>query len=230
VASSARAEMALGDVDGAIESVTAEADQQTVALAEARDRVDGLRTLAERVMRRTAELGVETLDARMIRVTREGARRFEEMFEEAVSGELTLGDLFDDDYQLVRGSNPEQYQTRACSFIESVAPLVQEPILEGDDAVRGSCLHDRNGHRPMMNLCFSRPQGPDPAWNAKHARSKGFATDEAGLAASRNTEPVLLQVYRRTAMGTVELTKDVSVPIFVRGRHWGCLRTVYVDS
>ena len=39
-----------------------------------------------------------------------------------------------------------------------------------------------------------------------------------------------MQAYRRTAMGTVELTKDVSVPIFVRGRHWGSLRTVYVDA
>jgi methyl-accepting chemotaxis protein len=230
-AGAARAESALGDVDGAIEHAAQEADQQTANITEASDRIGALRRIAERVMLRTTELGVETLDARMIRVTREGAQRLQEMFEDAVrSGELSMGDLFDDDYRLVPGSNPEQYRTRHCDFSDRVAPLVQEPILEGDPAVRGSCLHDRNGHRPTMNLAFSQPQTADPAWNAKHARSKGFAKDEAGLAASRNTQPVLMQAYRRTAMGTVELTKDVSVPIFVRGRHWGSLRTVYVDA
>jgi methyl-accepting chemotaxis protein len=114
--------------------------------------------------------------------------------------------------------------------MERTAPLVQEPILENEPTVRGCCLHDRNGHRPIMNLCFSQKQSPDPAWNAKYARHKGFVKDDAGLAASRNTEPVLMQAYRRTATGSVELTKDVSVPIFVRGRHWGSLRTVYVDE
>jgi methyl-accepting chemotaxis protein len=88
-------------------------------------------------------------------------------------------------------------------------------------------VHDRNGFRATMNLAFSQPQGRDPAWNAKHARARGFAKDEAGLAASRNTEPYLLQAYRRTANGTVELCKDVSAPIHVRGRHPGGLRTVY---
>jgi methyl-accepting chemotaxis protein len=182
-------------------------------------------------MAQTAGLGVETTDARMIRQTREGAEQFEQIFEQALaSGELTVADLFDDDYKPIPRSNPEQFRTRHCALLERVAPVVQEPILEGDPAVRGACLHDRNGHRPMMNVCFSQPQRSDPAWNAQHARSKGFATDAAGLAASRNTEPVLLQVYRRTATGVVELTKDVSVPVFVRGRHWGALRTVYVDA
>jgi methyl-accepting chemotaxis protein len=224
------AEAALGDVDGAMESVTREADEQTNNLAQARDRVNGLRRTAERVMLRTAGAGVDTLDARMMRVTQDGARRMEEMFEDAVAtGELTSADLFDDDYQLIRGSDPKQYRTRHCHLTDRIAPLVQEPILENDEVVRGSCLHDRNGHRPTMNLCFAQAQGSDPGWNAKHARTKTIATDEAGMAASRNTEPVLLQVYRRTAMGAVELTKDLSVPIFVRRRHWGCLRTVYVD-
>lgn len=226
-----QAEAALGDVEGAIESVAADADEQTNNLTQARDRINGLRHLSERVMAQTAGLGVDTVDARMIELTRAGAARFERLFEQALAdGELTMSDLFDDDYTLISGSNPEQYRTRHCAVVERIAPLVQEPILESDPAVRGACLHDRNGHRPMMNVCFSQPQRSDPAWNAKHARSKGFATDAAGLAASRNTKPVLLQVYRRTATGVVELTKDASVPVFVRGRHWGSLRTVYVDA
>ncbi|MGO9954829.1 MAG: methyl-accepting chemotaxis protein [Solirubrobacteraceae bacterium] len=223
-------ETALGDVDGAIESVTKEVDEQTTNLTAARDRINSLRKIAERVIRLTAEAGVETIDTRMIQVTRAGAARFEQLFEEAVaSRKLTLVDLFDEAYKPIAGSDPQQYRTRGCRFLEQVAPSIQEPILDGYEGVRGSCLHDRNGFRPMMNVCFSQNQGPDPAWNAKYARHRAFATDEAGLAASRNTEPVLVQAYRRTAMGKVELTKEASVPVFVRGRHWGNLRTVYVD-
>jgi methyl-accepting chemotaxis protein len=111
--------------------------------------------------------------------------------------------------------------------MERVLPEFQEPVLEGYDAVGGACVHDRNGYRPYMNHAFSQAQGSDPAWNAKHARARGFAKDQAGMAASQNTEPHLLQVYRRTANGREELSKDVSVPIWVNGRHWGSFRTVY---
>ncbi len=230
-AGAAGAEVALADVEGAIEHVTRDVDEQTGNLAEARDRINGLRKTAERVMRQTANAGVETVDTRMISLTKQGAARFEELFEQAVaSGELSLSDLFDDRYEPIPGSNPEQFRTRNSAFMERIAPEVQEPIIEANPNVRGSCLHDRNGYRPMMNVCFSQPQGPDPTWNAKYARHRSLAKDEAGQAASRHTEPILMQAYRRTVMGTVELTKDVSVPIFVRGRHWGSLRTVYVDA
>ena len=171
------------------------------------------------------------LDMHMLRLTKEGTRRFEELFEGAItSRQLTLEDLFDEDYRLIEGSNPSQYHTRYDAFADRVAPSVQEPILNSDELVRGSCLHDRNGYRPAMNLCFSQPQGDDPDWNAKYSRTKTIIADKAGLAASRNTEPYLVQIYPRTASGVLELTKEVSVPIFVRGRHWGCLRTVYAQE
>ena len=71
------------------------------------------------------------LDMRMLRLTKEGTRRFEELFEGAItSGQLTLEDLFDEDYRLINGSNPSQYHTRYDAFADRVAPSVQEPILE----------------------------------------------------------------------------------------------------
>ena len=80
----AKAQSALTDVDAAIENAADEADQQTANLTEARDRISDLRHIAERVMLRTADLGVETLDTHMIRITRDGAARLQEMFEDAV--------------------------------------------------------------------------------------------------------------------------------------------------
>lgn len=227
IAESARS---LAEVDQGMEIIDARAEESTTNMAQARDRVTGLRNVGERLLRVRAEAGVECTDTEMIRITRDGASKIQAMFEQAIaSGRLTVDDLFDETYVPVPGSSPQQFRTRFDAFTDEMAPSVQEAVLESSDAIDGSCLHDRNGYRPTMNRKYAQPQGDDPAWNAKHARTKGFSKDEAGLNASKNQQPYLLQAYRRTSNGGVQMLRDVSVPIFVAGRHWGSLRTVYLD-
>jgi methyl-accepting chemotaxis protein len=222
---------ALEAVDAAMDSVAEGVSDQGANLAEARERINGLRELSGSVMDASADTGVETLDTRMIEVTRAGAEAVSACFEAGIARrEVTERDLFDDHYVPVAGSDPPQFMTRMVAFCDRHLPPIQEPILEDFDEVVGACVHDRNGYRPTMNLCFSQRQGPDAAWNAKHARARSLAKDEAGLAASRNRRPHLVQVYRRTASGQVQLCKEVSVPISVNGRFWGNLRTVYVPG
>ena len=49
--------------------------------------------------------------------------------------------------------------------------------------------------------------------------------DRTGLASGTHTKPFLLQTYRRDmGAGQYALMKDVSAPIWVKGRHWGGLR------
>jgi methyl-accepting chemotaxis protein len=87
---------------------------------------------------------------------------------------------------------------------------------------------DRNGYLPTHNRKFSKPQGADPVWNAANCRNRRIFNDRTGLAAGRNTRRFLLQTYRRDmGGGNFVLMKDLSAPIFVRGRHWGGLRLGY---
>ncbi len=52
--------------------------------------------------------------------------------------------------------------------------------------------------------------------------------DRVGLKAGRNTQPFLLQVYRRDmGGGKFVMMKDLSAPIIVDGSHWGGLRVAY---
>jgi methyl-accepting chemotaxis protein len=52
--------------------------------------------------------------------------------------------------------------------------------------------------------------------------------DRTGLRAGRNTQPFLLQTYRRDMGGEqFLLMKDLSAPILVKGRHWGGFRLGY---
>ncbi len=48
--------------------------------------------------------------------------------------------------------------------------------------------------------------------------------DRVGLLAARNTLPFLLQRYQRD---TGEDMTDLSVPVYVKGRHWGAVRVGY---
>ena len=88
---------------------------------------------------------------------------------------------------------------------------------------------DRNAYLPTHNHVFAEPQRPgEPVWNAANCRNRRKFDDRAGLAAARNTKPVLLQSYQRDmGDGRLVMLKEVDAPVMVRGRHWGCLRLAY---
>ena len=148
------------------------------------------------------------------------------LFEQATaSGALSESDLFDVNYAPIPGTNPQQYRTRALDFLEANLPAIQEPILALDSAVVFSAAVDRNGYLPVHNKKYSAPQGDDPVWNNAHSRNRRIFDDMTGLLAGRNTEEFLSQTYPRDlGGGNIELIKDISAPIFVRGKHWGGLR------
>ncbi len=184
---------------------------------------------SEQLIELTADCGAETEDTPFIAKVMETAAAIARRFEDALAqGELSEADLFDENYRPIAGTNPQQFTTRFLAFTDRVLPPLQEPLLEFSDKVVFCAAVDRNGYLPTHNLRFSRPQGADPVWNAANCRNRRIFNDRTGLAAGRNTRRFLLQTYRRDmGGGRYVLMKDLSVPIFVRGRHWGGLRMGY---
>ena len=154
------------------------------------------------------------------------AKMTAERFEEAIAkGEISEGDLFDVNYAPIPDTNPTQYRNCALDFLDRALPAIQEPILALDAAIVFSAAVDRNGYLPVHNKKYSAPQGDDPVWNNANSRNRRIFDDMTGLTAARNSEKVLSQTYPRDlGGGRMELIKDISAPIFVRGRHWGGLR------
>ena len=148
------------------------------------------------------------------------------LFEKALtSGAISEADLFDVNYIPIPGTNPQQYRNRALDFLEANLPAIQEPILALDSAVVFSAAVDHNGYLPVHNNKYSAPQGADPVWNNANSRNRRIFDDMTGLMAGRNTSESLSQTYPRDlGGGRIELIKDISAPIFVRGKHWGGLR------
>ena len=195
-------------------------------LSQAQTRVESILGISEDFILFIAESGIETPDTPIVELCRETAQRIGRMFEQAVTrNEISMADLFDEDYRPVAGSNPQQYMTRFVALTDRLLPEVQEPILAFDPRIAFCAALDRNGFLPTHNLVYSKPQGDDPVWNAANCRNRRIFNDRTGLSAGRSTRPFLLQTYRRDmGGGNFVLMKDVSAPIVVKGRHWGGFR------
>jgi methyl-accepting chemotaxis protein len=195
-------------------------------LSQAKTRVDSILGISEDFILFIAESGIETPDTPIIDLCRATAQRIGRMFEQALArGEITMADLFDEDYRPIPGTNPQQHMTRFVALTDRLLPDVQEPILTFDPRIAFCAALDRNGYLPTHNVIYSKPQGDDPVWNAANCRNRRIFNDRTGLSAGRSTRSFLLQTYRRDmGGGNFVLMKDVSAPITVKGRHWGGFR------
>jgi len=168
-------------------------------------------------------------DDAFINLAQETAKKMAAAFEEALArGEISEQELFSEDYEAIPGTNPVQHMAPFTKLTDKVLPPIQEPILELDEKIAFCAAVDKNGYLPTHILKVSKPQGPDPVWNNANCRNRRIFNDRTGLAAGRNTQEFLLQAYPRDMGGGVRvMMKDLSVPIYVRGRHWGGVRLGY---
>jgi methyl-accepting chemotaxis protein len=195
-----------------------------------REQLNRLRDFGEGLIHNTNQLGVETSDSRYIRGVKQTAKKIGDFLtEEVQQGKISLDSLFDQDYQEVPGSNPQQFTTRATAYLETVLPRFQEALLEKEPNLIFVVCVDTNGYLPVHNRKYSQPQRPnDPEWNAANCRNRRIFNDRVGLAAGRNNNDFLLQAYRRDmGGGKFVMMKDISAPIFIQERHWGGLRAAY---
>lgn len=185
--------------------------------------------MSEKAIEQFAQTGVNTEESPFIQAAMETAAAIGERFEAALAGgEITLGELFDERYRPVPGSNPQQFLNAFVPFTDAVLPELQEPVLTLSPLVTFSAAVDRNAFLPTHNLKFSQPQGNDPLKNAANSRNRRIFNDRTGLRAAKNKAPFLLQTYRREmSAGEFVLMKDVSAPIWVNGKHWGAFRIGY---
>ena len=199
------------------------------ALETARAAANHFREISEALIELTAQSGCQTEDTPYIATTLAAAARIGELFERGIeSGAITLADLFDEQYQPIPGSNPQQHMTRFTLFTDRVLPPVFEEMLRLSPKVVYFIAVDRNGYLPTHNASFAKPQGTDPVWNAANCRNRRIFDDRTGLAAARSERKFLLQVYRRDmGGGEFAMMKDLSAPIFVHNRHWGAVRLAY---
>lgn len=226
---SERMQAAVTKLAPAVDEIGAAVNSTTDGIETTHKRILRLIDTSETIVQSTALLGGETEDTRFIRRILELSQTVSSHLEAAVeSGRITMPRLFDRNYRPIPGTNPEQFLTESTQLFDEILPPIQEPALSIDPKVVFCAAVDLNGYLPSHNRKFSHPQGDDPVWNTAHCRNRRIFDDRVGLKAGRNTEPFLLQVYRRDmGGGEFKMMKDLSAPIVVQSRHWGGLRLAY---
>jgi methyl-accepting chemotaxis protein len=138
----------------------------------------------------------------------------------AISEERLFARLY---YPIAR-TDPPKYTTEYSGLADRDLPALQEAVVRKSGTVVFAVVTDLNGYLPTHNQRYSLPLTGNLAFDLVNNRTKRIFGDRTGIAAARNEAPYLLQRYKRD---TGELMADLSVPVRVRGKHWGCVRIGY---
>jgi methyl-accepting chemotaxis protein len=137
------------------------------------------------------------------------------------SSELTPERLFSYLYYPIRNTDPTKFSTDYDGLADRDFQPILEKYIGKSSVVIYALATDRNGYAPTHNRQYSQPLTGNRAVDLVNNRTKRIFGDQIGFRAARNQKAYLLQSYARD---TGELVSDISVPIVVRGRQWGCVR------
>ena len=140
------------------------------------------------------------------------------------SGQVSLGDLFDENYRPIPNTRPQKFNTRFDALADRIFPAIQERLLETQPDMVYAIGTDRNGYVPTHNKRFSQALTGDYAKDFVGNRTKRIFDDPVGKQCGKHQMPFLIQTYRRD---TGEIMHDISAPVYVNGRHWGGFRIGY---
>jgi methyl-accepting chemotaxis protein len=241
---------ALADVQDGVQSIASAADQSrsiTAALntqmgsmegemkqtgrslSSAIQRSETFLKVSEHLIELVATAGVQTEDTPFIEAAVEAAGQLEKLLENALRTEIiSMADLFDESYQPIHNTQPQQHTSRFNALTDRLFPQVQERVLGMNAKVVFCIAADRNGYISTHNKLYCNPPRGDVIWDTAHSRYRRIFNDRTGLGSARNTRPFLLQTYRRDmGGGNFVIMKEVAAPIKVNGKHWGGLRLAF---
>ncbi|MBI43479.1 methyl-accepting chemotaxis protein [uncultured Marinobacter sp.] len=218
-------EQSLARVFAAIETLKdqiSESDQSVAGLAE---QAGTLMELAEQGNAAFALNSEASYHRFFYEQARAGAEQVGQLFEQAIrEGHLSEADLFDSHREPIPNTRPQKYSTRFDGFTDQHLPAIQERIKQSHEALVFAIACARDGYVPTHNQAFAHAPTGDPDVDLVRSRSKRLFNDRTGIRCGTHTQAMLLQTYRRD---TGEIMHDLSVPIYVNGRHWGGFRLGY---
>ncbi|GAA4740634.1 methyl-accepting chemotaxis protein [Sphingomonas daechungensis] len=200
-------------------------------LLQAQKRLEHLEMLSNTMLDTLANSGAEIDDTPFILKAQEAMRAIQGSIERGIeTGEISIGEVFDRDYKLIPGTNPEQYDTAFCAFADKYVQPILDRVKGSDDRLIGSAITDVNGYLPTHLTERSHTPGPDPVWNDAHCRNKRIFMDDTTQAAIDSEKPAMLATYRMELGDKFIPVKNVFVPLWIKGRRWGNYELAYRDD
>ncbi len=218
-------EQSLQQVSGAIETVRDQITESDASVASLAQQAATLMELAEEANAAFALNSDESYHRAFYDQARQGADRIGKLFEQAISdGQLSESALFDKKREPIPNTNPQQYSSSYDRFTDQQLPSVQESVKSAHSAMVYAIAIAPDGYVPTHNRDFAHAPTGDPEVDLMKSRSKRLFNDRTGARCGSHTQSMLLQTYRRD---TGEIMHDLSVPVYVNGKHWGGFRLGY---
>jgi methyl-accepting chemotaxis protein len=135
--------------------------------------------------------------------------------------------LFARMYYPIAKTEPQKWTTAYDALAERDLPAHEDKALGRSPLLQYAIVTDLNGYVPVHNTRFAQPLTGDKAQDYANNRSKRLLPDPASWFAAHSQARFLLQ---RSHNDAGDIIYDMSVPVFVRGKHWGCARVGFRRS
>ena len=214
------------ELDGFVDAAKANSDRLNGAITH----MGSLEIRANQMLDMIVHSGFAPADRHFVDIALTATATVAAAVEAAIAAnDLTADAVFDTNYQPIKGSNPQQFETRFCAAADQILKPILDAVVASDDRVTGAVVTDMNGYLPTHISARSLPQRPDdPAWNALNCRSKCNFMDDATARAIASDADFMLTTYRQNlGVHGYRTVKNVFVPLYFAGERWGNLEVAY---
>jgi methyl-accepting chemotaxis protein len=172
--------------------------------------------------------GLNAQDREVLTAAEALAKEASQVIEQWIITQATTEDrVFARLYFPVPKTDPLKFTTPYDTLAERDLVGPEDKTLARSTAWQYAIITDINGYVPAHNTRFAQPLTGVTAQDYNNNRSKRMFGDLASFNAARNEKPFLRQSFR---LESGDLIYDLSVPVMVRGKHWGCARIGYRRS
>lgn len=218
----------LSTISSSIDSISEQLHSGTQEMKHIAEETHKIMYSSEEAHEAIGRFALDAYHEKVFTNARDAVRKIELLFEEAIKkGTIAESALFDTSYKKIAGTNPEKFSTQYDSFTDRELPKIQEQIIQKNPFMAYAICTDINGYVPTHNNKFAKALTGDYEKDLVNNRSKRVFNDRTGSRCGSHTKALLLQTYKRD---TGEIMHDLSVPIFVKGRHWGGFRIGYAPE
>ncbi len=177
---------------------------------------------SETAHERLSEFAMDEYHEKMYGLCKSAKENVEKLFNDVIdSGKLNVEDIFDTNFKPIANTSPQKFTTRYDTFTDQVLPPIIDTILKENNNTYYSVAQHKSGYISTHNA--RAPLSGNYEKDLFGNRTKRIFTD-SGVRGANHEKRVLLQTYIRE---NGDIMHDISMPIYVKGRHWGGYRIGY---
>lgn len=216
-------------VQSVLDSFDAAAIQNEDKLQHAQNKSAELELTASEMFDQLVHAGLSPTDSEMVDNAIALMIETAEVTNAAVaSGQLTMDQLFDQDYQKVPGSNPPLYRSSLTEWADKNWRPILDRMKQTDLRIQAGSINDMNGFLPTHLTAVSRAPIGDLAHDTAFCRNGRIILETIDQKAKRSTASYMMAVYRQEGDGRdYRVVRNVYVPLIINGRRWGDFELAY---